>query len=82
MPYSHEVLVVSEPSMMGNEFGAEDERTISRVENAQYNQNNSSMIGGMSMDNGSGIAVMMPNGLPPNGMMMPQAMNGSCGYFS
>ncbi|KAI6215032.1 LIM interaction domain (LID) domain-containing protein [Aphelenchoides besseyi] len=38
MGYTHEVLVVSEPSMMGNEFGESDERAISRVENAQYDQ--------------------------------------------
>lgn len=39
MSYSHEVLVVSEPSMMGSEFGVDDERTISRVENTQFDQN-------------------------------------------
>ncbi|KAI6188084.1 LIM interaction domain (LID) domain-containing protein [Aphelenchoides besseyi] len=38
MGYTHEVLVVSEPSLMGNEFGESDERAISRVENAQYDQ--------------------------------------------
>ncbi|CAD6193097.1 unnamed protein product [Caenorhabditis auriculariae] len=34
-----DVMVVGEPSMMGGEFGEEDERTISRVENTQYDPN-------------------------------------------
>lgn len=29
-------MVVGEPSMMGGEYGEEDERTISRVENTQF----------------------------------------------
>lgn len=29
-------MVVGEPSLMGGEFGEEDERLISRLENAQY----------------------------------------------
>ncbi|PAV87065.1 hypothetical protein WR25_12709 isoform F [Diploscapter pachys] len=37
--YHHEVMVVGEPSMMGNDFGEEDERQISRIENAQYDPN-------------------------------------------
>lgn len=32
-------MVVGEPSMMGGDYGEEDERTISRVENAQYDPN-------------------------------------------
>ncbi|KAI6177186.1 BMA-LDB-1, isoform h [Aphelenchoides bicaudatus] len=68
MNYHHEVLVVSEPSMMGTEFGADDERTISRVENAQFDQNSS--IGMPPME-------AMMNGQPGN-MMMPSVMNGSC----
>lgn len=31
-----DVMVVGEPSLMGGEFGEEDERLISRLENAQY----------------------------------------------
>lgn len=31
-----DVLVVGEPSMMGCEFGEEDERSISRIENTKY----------------------------------------------
>uniref|UniRef100_A0A8R1DL11 LID domain-containing protein n=1 Tax=Caenorhabditis japonica TaxID=281687 RepID=A0A8R1DL11_CAEJA len=34
-----DVMVVGEPSMMGSDFGEDDERTISRVENSQYNPN-------------------------------------------
>uniref|UniRef100_A0A1I7ZIL3 LID domain-containing protein n=1 Tax=Steinernema glaseri TaxID=37863 RepID=A0A1I7ZIL3_9BILA len=34
-----DVMVVGEPSMMGGEYGEEDERTISRVENTQYDPN-------------------------------------------
>jgi hypothetical protein len=78
MPYSHEVLVVSEPSMMGD-VGIEDERTISRIENAQFDQNSSAMMrGGIpSMDS------MMSNNHPlPNGMIMPSVMNGSCKSFA
>ena len=29
-------MVVGEPSLMGGEFGEEDERLISRLENSQY----------------------------------------------
>lgn len=32
-------MVVGEPSMMGGEYGEEDERTISRVENTQFDPN-------------------------------------------
>ncbi|PIO70196.1 hypothetical protein TELCIR_07959 [Teladorsagia circumcincta] len=35
----NDVMVVGEPSMMGGDFGEEDERTISRVENTQYDPN-------------------------------------------
>lgn len=37
-----DVLVVGEPSMMGCEFGEDDERAISRIENSQYVDPNSS----------------------------------------
>jgi hypothetical protein len=56
--------------MMGNSFGADDERTISRVENAQYDQN----VAGMQQMDGAGL---MSNG--PS--MMPSVMNGSCKLF-
>ena len=31
-----DVMVVGEPSLMGGDFGEEDERLISRLENSQY----------------------------------------------
>lgn len=31
-----DVMVVGEPSLMGGEFGDEDERLITRLENTQY----------------------------------------------
>ena len=33
-----EVMVVGEPTLMGGEFGDEDERLITRLENAQFEQ--------------------------------------------
>ncbi|CAH2101507.1 unnamed protein product [Euphydryas editha] len=33
---SQDVMVVGEPSLMGGEFGDEDERLITRLENTQY----------------------------------------------
>ncbi|XP_044012841.1 LIM domain-binding protein 2 isoform X2 [Aphidius gifuensis] len=38
---SQDVMVVGEPSLMGGEFGDEDERLITRLENAQYDATNS-----------------------------------------
>jgi hypothetical protein len=34
--YHHDVLTVGEPSMMGCEYGEQDERQISRVENTAF----------------------------------------------
>lgn len=34
-------MVVGEPSLMGGEFGDEDERLITRLENTQYDSTNS-----------------------------------------
>ncbi len=34
-----DVMVVGEPSMMGGDYGEEDERTISRVVNTQFDPN-------------------------------------------
>ncbi|KAE9551671.1 hypothetical protein FO519_005111 [Halicephalobus sp. NKZ332] len=55
-----EILVVGEPSLMGGDFGEEDERSISRIENTQFD--------GVSMPHGSipGSAPMSV-GLPTNG---------------
>lgn len=38
---SQDVMVVGEPSLMGGEFGDEDERLITRLENTQYDSTNS-----------------------------------------
>lgn len=72
-----DVMVVGEPSLMGGEFGEEDERMISRLENAQYDpqaaaaQAAGSMVGpgGMDPDYGgpSGWGPG-PQGPPPPGM--------------
>lgn len=44
---SQDVMVVGEPSMMGGEFGDEDERTITRLENSQYDPNASGVSNGL-----------------------------------
>lgn len=40
-PPFQDVMVVGEPSLMGGEFGDEDERLITRLENTQYDAANS-----------------------------------------
>lgn len=37
---SEDVMVVGEPTLMGGEFGDEDERLITRLENTQYDAAN------------------------------------------
>ncbi|ENN80209.1 hypothetical protein YQE_03361, partial [Dendroctonus ponderosae] len=39
--FTKDVMVVGEPSLMGGEFGDEDERMITRLENSQYDAANS-----------------------------------------
>lgn len=39
--FLQDVMVVGEPSLMGGEFGDEDERLITRLENTQYDAANS-----------------------------------------
>ncbi|KIH63881.1 hypothetical protein ANCDUO_05815 [Ancylostoma duodenale] len=75
----NDVMVVGEPSMMGGDYGEEDERTISRVENAQYDPNAlqlqmqsmgpSGHIGGPGM---SGMQSGPPMG-PPSASQMSAA---------
>lgn len=36
MKFVQDVMVVGEPSLMGGDFGDEDERLITRLENTQY----------------------------------------------
>ncbi|CAJ0934063.1 unnamed protein product, partial [Mesorhabditis belari] len=61
----HEVMVVGEPSMMGGDYGEEDERTISRVENTQYDPN------ALQMQQQS---LAAQGGPPPGVMGMPGGM--------
>lgn len=61
-----DVMVVGEPSMMGGEYGEEDERTISRVENTQFDPN--------AMQNTlSTLNHQMPNTLSAIGGPPPQS---------
>lgn len=39
-PPPQDVMVVGEPTLMGGEFGDEDERLITRLENTQYDATN------------------------------------------
>lgn len=54
---SQDVMVVGEPSLMGGEFGDEDERLITRLENTQYDP-------AVSMDDPSGGGG--PPSVPPS----------------
>jgi LIM domain-binding protein 1 len=54
-------MVVGEPSLMGGEFGDEDERLITRLENSQYDA-------AAALDNepfGSDSPLPGPNSWPP-----------------
>lgn len=61
--YFKDVMVVGEPSLMGGEFGDEDERLITRLENTQYdaaaasavNNATSSVIGGVAIGGPSSV---------------------------
>jgi hypothetical protein len=53
--YHHDVLTVGEPSMMGCEYGEQDERQISRVENTAF----------------AGIGHGHPSVSQPGGLMLP-----------
>lgn len=50
-------MVVCEPSLMGGEFGDEDERLISRLENSQFEPNVSAAAGSHHQHN-------LPSGTP------------------
>uniref|UniRef100_A0A7E4VVX9 LIM interaction domain (LID) domain-containing protein n=1 Tax=Panagrellus redivivus TaxID=6233 RepID=A0A7E4VVX9_PANRE len=65
--YPQEVLVVGEPSLMGNDFSEDDERSISRIENTQFD-----VTGGMGHMGANQIGMLQPpangsGGLPSNG---------------
>ncbi len=61
-------MVVGEPSLMGGEFGDEDERLITRLENTQYDPSVSlddpSGLGGGGM--GGGMGGGGPPSVPPS----------------
>ncbi|MFH4980601.1 hypothetical protein AB6A40_007310 [Gnathostoma spinigerum] len=63
LPYQ-DVMVVGEPSMMGGEYGEEDERTISRVENTQFDPN-------AMQTNLTSISQQIPSSLAPLGAQAP-----------
>ena len=68
---SQDVMVVGEPSLMGGEFGDEDERLITRLENNQFDPN----AGGPSngIEENEGFSDMSAQQGPPNpGQPIPQ----------
>ena len=60
---SQDVMVVGEPSLMGGEFGDEDERLITRLENNQFDPNAAGPSNGI--EEAEGFAEM--TGPPPPG---------------
>ncbi|GFQ67809.1 LIM domain-binding protein 2 [Trichonephila clavata] len=65
---SQDVMVVGEPSLMGGEFGDEDERLITRLENTQYDASAAAANGLDDGDEFSGNPVGQgpnPGGGPP-----------------
>lgn len=61
--FSQDVMVVGEPSLMGGEFGDEDERVITRLENNQY-ESGAVPTNGLDEndDFGASLGVQPPNG--------------------
>ncbi|XP_062405326.1 LIM domain-binding protein 2-like isoform X1 [Sardina pilchardus] len=57
-----DVMVVGEPTLMGGEFGDEDERLITRLENTQYDSTN-----GLQDDAHFTHSPALPGNLPSNG---------------
>lgn len=53
-------MVVGEPSLMGGEFGDEDERLITRLENHQYDPSAAGAANGL--DEGGDFGAMGPGG--------------------
>ncbi|XP_030047076.1 LIM domain-binding protein 2 isoform X2 [Microcaecilia unicolor] len=63
---SQDVMVVGEPTLMGGEFGDEDERLITRLENTQYDAANG-MDDEEDFNNSPALANSSPwNSKPPN----------------
>ncbi|EEC14560.1 Lim domain-binding protein, putative, partial [Ixodes scapularis] len=66
---SQDVMVVGEPSLMGGEFGDEDERLITRLENTQYDASAAAANGLEDGDDFAGNP--MGGGGPPPGWQGP-----------
>lgn len=66
-------MVVGEPSLMGGEFGDEDERLITRLENTQYDAANS-----MDHDNHGGFGHDSPM-TGPNSWNVDRSVGGGGG---
>lgn len=64
---SQDVMVVGEPSLMGGEFGDEDERLITRLENTQYDTANVEDSGSGGGPQGAGPGGPGPGGPGPAG---------------
>jgi len=62
---SQDVMVVGEPSLMGGEFGDEDERLITRLENHQYDPSASAAANGL--EEGEEFNPLGGPGNGPNG---------------
>ncbi|XP_076037797.1 uncharacterized protein LOC143023163 isoform X2 [Oratosquilla oratoria] len=81
---SQDVMVVGEPSLMGGEFGDEDERLITRLENSQYD-GTPLEDGGAGGPHGAGPGGPGPGpggpgsapGGPPGGPSGPTTFNNS-----
>ena len=58
-----DVMVVGEPSLMGGEFGEEDERLITRLENQQYDPSLTHSLEPAAT--GGGEPVSFPSSLAP-----------------
>ncbi|XP_064466290.1 LIM domain-binding protein 2-like isoform X2 [Ornithodoros turicata] len=63
---SQDVMVVGEPSLMGGEFGDEDERLITRLENTQYDASAAAAANGLEDGDDFSSNPMAPGG-PPTG---------------
>lgn len=59
-------MVVGEPSLMGGEFGDEDERLITRLENTQFDASAAAANGLDDGDEFSGGPGANPGGPPPS----------------
>ncbi|CAG2105205.1 unnamed protein product [Medioppia subpectinata] len=70
-----DVMVVGEPSLMGGEFGDEDERLITRLENNQYDPSASNAANGLE-DNDEFASMGAPGGGPSGNGPPPGWPNG------